>query len=98
MKTPESFFAVDDEGNLIKCETLFAFDSEVSGSKRSYIVYTDNTIDEEGATHVFASYFDENQAPVFSEEHVSLGLHPIESQKEWVIVEETLDWLANHRS
>lgn len=98
MKTPESFFAVDDKGNLLKCEILFAFNSDISGDKRSYIVYTDNTVDEEGATRVFAGYFDESQVPVFSEEHVGLGICSIESQKEWMIIEEALGWIANHRS
>lgn len=41
---------------LVECETLFTFESTETG--RSYIVYTDNTTDEDGNTTVYASIYD----------------------------------------
>lgn len=38
----------NDEGKEVKCEGLFNFDSEET--KKSYIVYTDDTLDEDGST------------------------------------------------
>ena len=40
------FTIVNDKGEEIECEILFTFDSDET--KKSYIVYTDNTLDEEG--------------------------------------------------
>ena len=50
------FTIVNDEGKEIECEILFTFDSDET--KKSYIVYTDNTLDEEGSTKVYASVYD----------------------------------------
>ena len=66
------FTIVNDEGKEIECEILFTFDSDET--KKSYIVYTDNTLDEEGSTKVYASVYDPTgQNP---------ALMPIETEKE----------------
>ena len=49
------FKAVDAEGRQIDCETLFMFESPET--KKNYIVYTDNSIDEEGNVRVYASIY-----------------------------------------
>ena len=41
-----TFKVVNDEGREVECEVLFTFESDET--KKNYIVYTDNTIDEEG--------------------------------------------------
>ena len=41
-----TFTVVNDEGKEIKCDVLFTFDSDETG--KNYIVYTDNTKDENG--------------------------------------------------
>ena len=47
MKSEEMTFKVlSDEGKEIECEVLFTFESEETG--KNYIVYTDNSIDEDG--------------------------------------------------
>ena len=75
------FTIVNDEGNEIECEILFTFDSDET--KKSYIVYTDNTLDEEGSTKVYASVYDPTgQNP---------ALMPIETEKEWKLVEGILN-------
>ena len=74
------FTKVNDEGKEIECEILFTFDSDET--KKSYIVYTDNTLDEEGSTKVYASVYDPTgQNP---------ALMPIETEKEWLVIENIL--------
>ena len=78
-----TFTIVNDEGKEVECEVLFTFESEETG--KNYIVYTDNTIDEEGNTTVFASIYDPD-----SDES---KLFPIETEKEWEIIENILEEL-----
>ena len=81
MEEKNTFTIMDEKGNEITCEVLFTFDSEET--KKSYIVYTDNTTDESGNTRVYAS--------VYNKESESTELMPIESEREWKIVETILD-------
>ena len=80
-----TFKVVNDEGKEIECEVLFTFDSDET--KKSYIVYTDNTLDTDGNTKVYASIYD----PEDKSEQTKLL--PIEDEKEWKIVETILDEL-----
>lgn len=74
------FTIVNDRGEEVECEILFTFDSDET--KKSYIVYTDNTLDEEGSTKVYASVYDPTgQNP---------ALMPIETEKEWLVIENIL--------
>lgn len=75
------FKVMDDEGKEVECEVLFTFDSDET--EKSYMVYTDNTLDEEGNTKVYASTYVSNGDEV--------KLEPIESDSEWKIVETVLD-------
>lgn len=51
----ENFFDfINENGETIKCEILFTFDS--NETNKSYRVFTDNTEDEDGNTRVFAMY------------------------------------------
>ena len=54
-----TFKVIDDEGKEIECETLFTFESDETG--KNYIVYTDNTTDEEGNTKVYASIYNPDE-------------------------------------
>lgn len=78
-----TFTVINDKGKAVECEVLFTFESEATG--KDYIVYTDNTIDEEGNTKVFASIYEPN-----SDESKRL---PIETEKEWKIIEVILEEL-----
>ena len=78
-----TFKVIDDEGKEVECEVLFTFESDETG--KSYIVYTDNTKDEEGNTKVYAS--------IFNPDEDETKLIPIESDKEWKIIETILDEL-----
>ena len=78
-----NFTVIDDNGKEIECEVLFTFESDETN--KNYIVYTDNTIDEEGNTKVYASIYEPDQE--------DLKLTPIETEKEWKIVETILNEL-----
>lgn len=81
MKEKNTFTVMDENGKEVTCEVLFTFDSEET--KKNYIVYTDNTTDEEGNVRVYASTFDPNTE--------NTELKPIETDREWKIVETILD-------
>ena len=82
---PTTFKIINDEGKEIECEVLFTFESDET--KKNYIVYTDNTLDEEGNTKVYASIYNPDQDET--------KLLPIETDKEWKIIETILDELQN---
>ena len=74
------FTIINDKGVEIECEILFTFDSDET--KKSYIVYTDNTTDDDGSIRVFASVFDPTGT--------NPDLLPIETEKEWLVIENIL--------
>ncbi|MBQ8471895.1 MAG: DUF1292 domain-containing protein [Bacilli bacterium] len=80
MKEKNQFTVINDEGKEIVCDVLFTFDSDETG--KSYIVYTDNTKDETGNIKVYASIFDP--------EDENTELLPIETDKEWKVIEAIL--------
>lgn len=80
-----TFKVTNDEGKEIECEVLFTFESDET--KKNYIVYTDNTLDEEGNTKVYAS--------IYTPDQDETKLLPIETDKEWKIIETILDELQN---
>lgn len=78
-----TFKIIGDDGKEIECEVLFTFESDET--KKNYIVYTDNTLDEQGNTKVYASIYNPNEE--------NTNLIPIETDKEWKIIETILDEL-----
>ena len=81
MEEKNTFTVMDENGKQITCEVLFTFDSEET--KKSYMVYTDNTTDEDGNVRVYAS--------VYRPDEENTELLPIESEREWKIVETILE-------
>jgi len=79
------FTILDDNGKENRYEVLFTFDSDETG--KSYMVYTDDSVDENGNTRVFASTYISN-----SEE---TELLPIETDKEWKVIETILNEIQN---
>lgn len=75
-----TFTVIDNDGKEVICEVLFTFESEET--KKNYIVYTDNTTDETGNVKVYASVFDPDSD--------SSDLQPIETEREWKIIETIL--------
>ena len=78
-----TFTVTDDAGKEVECEVLFTFESDET--KKNYMVYTDNTTDEQGNTKVYASIYEPNQE--------STVLQPIGTEKEWKIIETILSEL-----
>ena len=86
------FKAIDEEGRQLDCEALFLFESPET--KKNYIVYTDHSIDNEGNTKVYASIYDPKDLKSDeNNEFAALPLKPIETEKEWKIIQTILDEL-----
>ena len=77
-----SFKVLNDKGEEVVCDVLFTFASDET--KKSYVVYTDNSKDESGNIQVFASTYNPD------EENIT-ALGPVETEKEWKIIETILD-------
>ncbi len=78
-----TFKVTNSEGKEVECEVLFTFESEET--KKNYMVYTDNTLDDNGNTKVYASIYDPKDP--------NSKLEPIETDKEWKIIETILNEL-----
>lgn len=85
MEEKMTFKAINAEGKEVECEVLFTFESEET--KKNYMVYTDNTLDENGNIKVYAS--------IYNPELESSELLPIESESEWKIIETILEEIQN---
>ncbi len=83
MEDKNTFKIINDNGEEIMCDVLFTFDSEET--KKSYIVYTDNSKDEQGNVQVFASIYDPKQE--------DQKLEPITTEQEWKVIETILNTL-----
>ena len=81
MEDKNKFTVLDENGEEVTCEVLFTFDSEET--HKSYMVYTDNTTDSDGNVKVYASIFDPNAEKT--------ELIPIETDREWKIIETILE-------
>ena len=81
MDKENKFKVIDKDGKEIEFEVLFTFESDET--KKNYMVYTDNTKDDEGNTKVYASVFNPEAEP--------LELLPVETEREWKIIETILD-------
>lgn len=80
MEDKNQFKLVDEFGKEVIYDVLFTFDSEETN--KSYIVYTDNSTDESGNIQVFAS--------IYYPGSDTSRLDPIETDKEWQIIETIL--------
>ena len=77
MNKENTFKVIDKDGKEIEFEILFTFESDETN--KNYMVYTDNTKDENGNTKVYASVFKPDAEP--------LELLPEETEREWKIIE-----------
>ena len=78
-----SFSMIDENGNEIIYDVLFTFESDET--KKNYIVYTDNSKDENGNIQVYASIYDP--------EDPKSKLEAITTDKEWKVIETILETL-----
>lgn len=70
----------NDLGEELECDVLFTFDSDETN--KSYIAYTDNSVDESGNVRVFANVYDPTGE--------NPDLQPLTTEKEWKVIEEIL--------
>ena len=73
----------NDKGEEVVCDILFTFDNEET--KKSYIVYTDNSKDENGKVRVFAS--------IYNPDDPKSKLEDIKTDKEWKVINTILETL-----
>ena len=81
-----SFKLINDNGEEINCEVLCTFEKQENGE--NYMLYTDNSPDENVNVKVFACRYDPS-AP-------EAELLPIESEEDWSSIEEILDVLQRN--
>lgn len=74
-----SFTVKGDNGEEIKCDILFTFEND----NKNYVVYTDNTTDEEEELVVLAS--------LYTLEDDNIILEEIKTDAEWDLVDEKLE-------
>lgn len=80
MEERMTFKVTNSEGKEIEYEVLFTFDSDETN--KSYMVYTDDSKDEKGNIRVFASAYIPGKE--------TTELLPIETDKEWKIIDTIL--------
>ena len=83
MKENGKIEIVGENGEKIVCDILFTFDNEET--KKSYMVYTDNSTDENGKVRVYASIYDPTDPQSKLEE--------IKTEKEWKVIDTILETL-----
>lgn len=88
MEEKKKFKVLNDKGVEIECEPLFTFESEET--KRQYVVYTDNSLDETGNVRVFASIYKIGKK--------GGELLPIKTEEEWKVIETILETLQEENN
>ncbi len=84
------FNAINPDGRIVECETLFTFENTENG--KSYIVYTDNQVDDEGNTLVYASSYVPEQVEFNDKTNMAaISLVEIESESEWAVIEKLIE-------
>lgn len=83
MKENGKIEIVGENGEKIVCDILFTFDNDET--KKSYMVYTDNSKDENGKVRVYASIYDPADPQSKLEE--------IKTEKEWKVIDTILETL-----
>ena len=78
-----TFTMIDENGREIVYDVLFTFESEETN--KNYIVYTDQSKDDKGNIQGYASIYDP--------ENPNSKLEPIETEKEWKVIETILETL-----
>ena len=81
MNEQNQFKLKDEFGNETLYDVLFTFDSDETN--KSYIVYTDNSLDDQDNVQVYASVYYPGTG--------STKLDPIETDKEWQWIEKILE-------
>ena len=73
MENKNRFTITNNKGEELECDVLFTYEDDKL--KKNYIVFTDNTKDENGQIKVYANYYDPTGK--------DLSLGKIETDEEW---------------
>lgn len=86
-----TFVALSENNEAMLCKILFTLRANET-SQRTIFVFTDGSIDREGATSVYASACNVDQEELLEsdDEKVALKMSPL-TEGEWSIVEQTLE-------
>lgn len=77
----KAFTVINDEGEETVCDILFSYDKdEDEGEIKHFIVYTDNSKDDEGNVKVYASIYTPQRGH-------GIDLLPIEAEEDWKLIE-----------
>lgn len=88
-----SFTTYDEHGERMDCDVLFMFEAVDSGN--NIIVYTDNTVSEEGETRVYASIYNPDELEVTDIGEIDkMNLLPVEDSSDWKAINEILVEMA----
>jgi len=77
---------VKRDGTKVQLDKLITFDDE--GNNKSYIIYTDNSKDEEGNVRISASIVKDSKNP-------NSELEEIKTEREWKIIDTVLKSTMN---
>ena len=89
MKEEKITFKITDENGVdTEYEVLLTFES--NETNKNYMLYTDNTVDEEGNIKVYASIYEPKEDGTIDE---NTTLKPVETDNEWKIIETILEEL-----
>jgi uncharacterized protein YrzB (UPF0473 family) len=80
------FTYIDEDGKKVDCDILFTFDLKQTG--KNYIIFTDNTTDENGSIRTYAKTYEPGM------ETCDLG--DIETEEEWKMIEGILSSLVKN--
>ncbi len=84
----DMFVGFNDKGEKQVFYKLLEFDSKETG--KHYLAYTDNTMDEKGNLKAYGS--------VVEQDGDAIKLKPIETEKEWKVIEMALKVLQEETS
>lgn len=87
VKRDDSFVAFNEAGEQKVFYKLFEFDSKETGKR--YLAYTDNETDENGNLKAYGSIVEP------SDKSSAVKLKPIETEKEWKVIEMALKVLQD---
>lgn len=84
------FYAVGEDGEKVRYEVICKFEYAVTN--KLYIIYTDNTLDENGSIKVYAASSKKDLENVTDAE---IKLETVETEEEWAVIEQVLEQIKN---
>lgn len=74
-------FTLESEGEKVVYTTILTYNDEKR--KKSYVLYTDNTLDDDGDINMYAATYEPNST--------TFELNPVETDEEWDEIQQVYD-------